>query len=110
MKEEKRCFRDERFRMPTREEILRQLRDRQDEMNRRFTVRRIGLFGSFASDASDEKSDIDLLVEFESPTFDHYMDLKFYLEALFGRSVDLVLPDTIKPRLIPHILRDVAYA
>jgi hypothetical protein len=38
------------------------------------------------------------------------MDLKFYLEALFGRSVDLVLPDTIKPRLIHHILRDVAYA
>jgi predicted nucleotidyltransferase len=44
------------------------------------------------------------------PTFDHYMDLKFYLEGLFGSSVDLVLADTIKPRLKPYIDRDLIYA
>ena len=37
------------------------------------------------------------------------MDLKFYPEDLFGRSVDVVLPDTIKPRLKTEILRDVVY-
>jgi hypothetical protein len=96
--------------MPSREEILRLLRERRDEMYVRFSVRGIGLFGSFARDATTDKSDIDLLVELEKPTFDHYMDLKFYLEELFCRSVDLVLSDTVKPRLIPHILREVAYA
>jgi hypothetical protein len=96
--------------MPSREEILSLLRERRSEIYVRFSVRRIGLFGSFARDATTEKSDIDLLVELERPTFDHYMDLKFYLEELFGRTVDLVLSDTVKPRLIPHILREVAYA
>ena len=96
--------------MPSREEILRLLRERRDEMYMRFSVRSIGLFGSFARDATTDKSDIDLLVELEKPTFDHYMDLKFYLEELFGRSVDLVLSDTVKPSLVPHILREVAYA
>jgi predicted nucleotidyltransferase len=79
-------------------------------MHMRFSVRRIGLFGSFSRDAAAEKSDIDLLVELEKPTFDHYMDLKFYLEDLFGRPVDLVMSETVKPRLAPFIQREVAYA
>jgi len=79
-------------------------------MHIRFSVRRIGLFGSFARDAAAEKSDIDLLVELEKPTFDHYMDLKFYLEDLFGRPVDLVMSETVKPRLAPFIQREAAYA
>jgi len=36
--------------------------------------------------------------------------LKFYLEGLFERPVDLVLSDTIKPRLKPVIQKEVAYA
>ena len=38
------------------------------------------------------------------------MDLKFYLEQLFDTPVDLVLADTIKPRLQPVIEREVIYA
>ena len=55
-------------------------------------------------------ADIDLIVDLSEPTFDHYMDLKFYLEALFERPVDLVLSDTIKPRLKPVIQKEAAYA
>jgi predicted nucleotidyltransferase len=73
-------------------------------------VRRIGLFGSFVTNKATEKSDIDVLVELEKPTFDHYMDLKFYLEDLFSRPVDLVIAETVKPRLVPFIQREVAYA
>ena len=54
-------------------------------------------------------SDIDILVELEAPTFDGYMDLKFYLEDLFGRDVDLVMADSVKPRLRPYIAREVQY-
>jgi len=46
-----------------------------------------------------------VLVQLDEPTFDHYMDLKFYLEDLFGADVDLVLADTVKPRLRPSIER-----
>ena len=75
-----------------------------------FLVRRIGLFGSFLRGERGEESDLDILVEMERPTFDHYMDLKFFLEEHLNRPVDLVLADTVKPRLKPIIARKVAYA
>jgi len=38
------------------------------------------------------------------------MDLKFYLEQLLNTEVDLVIADTVKPRLRPYISQEVAYA
>jgi len=38
------------------------------------------------------------------------MDLKYELEALFGQEVDLVMNDTIKPRLRPVIEKEAIYA
>ena len=74
-------------------------------------VRRIGVFGSFARGEEREESDIDILIEFEEGgrSFDTYMGLKFFLEDLFGRRVDLVDRDAIKPALAPHILWSVRY-
>ncbi len=93
-----------------RDEIIQRLQERQDEMRARFSVQRIGIFGSYLQGNASEKSDIDLIVDLSEPTFDHYMDLKFYLEALFERPVDLVLSDTIKRRLKPVIQKEAAYA
>ncbi|MCP4680715.1 MAG: nucleotidyltransferase family protein [Desulfobacterales bacterium] len=92
--------------MHQRDEIIRKLQRRTDEMRTRFSVRRIGLFGSHLQGAASETSDIDLLVDLSEPTFDHFMDLKFYLEDLFKQSVDLVLYDSIKPRLKPVIRKN----
>ena len=96
--------------MTTANSILHFLRQHQQELADRFTVRRIGLFGSVVHDAASERSDVDILVELDQPTFDHYMDLKFYLEERLERPVDLVLADTVKPRLRPIIASEVAYA
>ena len=71
---------------------------------------RTGLFGSFVHGQAKPGSDIDIVVDLAETSFDHYMDLKFFLEDLFGRSVDLVLADTVKPRLKPVIKREVVYA
>ena len=43
-------------------------------------------------------------------TFDHFMDLKFYLEDLLGRRTDLVIADTLKPRIRNAVLGEVVYA
>lgn len=77
-----------------------------------YGVRRIGLFGSYSRDEQEKTSDVDILVEFEENkrTFDNYMDLKFFLEDLFGFPVDLVMEGTIKPDLLPHIMGSVKYA
>ncbi len=77
-----------------------------------FGVKRVGLFGSFARLSQNAKSDIDILVEFNrgGKTFDNYMDLKFYLEKLFRRKVDLVIKDALKARIKNQVLSEVKYA
>lgn len=96
--------------MPTKEEILRFLKDHKQELAERFTIRRIGLFGSYLHGEADDDSDVDILMDLAQPTFDNYMDLKFFLEDYLRRPVDLVLADSVKPRLKPIIAREVSYA
>jgi predicted nucleotidyltransferase len=91
-----------------REQVLSVLNGHREEMRQRFGVKHLALFGSAARDQLKDDSDIDLLVEFEGPpTFDGYMDLKDYLEALFGTKVDLATDAMIKPRLRRHIEKDL---
>jgi predicted nucleotidyltransferase len=90
--------------------VLNSIRIHKKELKEKFTVRRIGVFGSLAREDADRESDVDILVEFDQPTFDHYMDLKFFLEQLLNAEVDLVMADTVKPRLRPYISQEVIYA
>ncbi|PDW01149.1 nucleotidyltransferase family protein [Candidatus Viridilinea mediisalina] len=75
-----------------------------------FGVRSLGLFGSYARGTTHANSDMDFLVDLELPSFDRYMNLKFWLEDTFEQTVDLVLIDTLKARLRPIILNEVVYA
>ncbi len=45
----------------------------------------------------------------DQPTFDHYMDLKFFLGHLLNVEVDLVMADTVKPRLRSYISQEIMY-
>ncbi len=82
----------------------------RQELSDRYTVKRIGVFGSCAKGDEGPESDVDIIVELDAPTFDHYMDLKFRLEEVLRRPVDLVMADTVKPRLRPIIERETVYA
>ncbi len=93
----------------TREEVLQTLEDRRQAL-RAMGVRKLGLFGSVARGDACEESDLDFVVEFDRKSFDGYMNLKLFLEELFGCRVDLVLSDGIKPRLKPVILGEAVYA
>lgn len=94
------------------QEILDELSMNLDKWKKQFGVRRIGLFGSYSRGKQKETSDIDILVEFEEDalTFDNYMDLKFNIEDLFRKSVDLVILDDIKPSLKQSIIGSAKYA
>lgn len=94
----------------TKEEVLGYLRVSKDRYARDFGVRRIGIFGSTVRGETSVRSDLDVLVIMEHPTFDRFMDLKFELEDHFGVSVDLVLSETLKARLRPTIERETVYA
>ncbi len=91
-----------------RAKILGRLSHNIDQIEGQFSVKAISVFGSAARDEMRKGSDIDVLVEFAGrPTFDRYMDLKFYLENLFGVSVDLVTVDAVKPRMRSAIERSL---
>jgi len=95
----------------TKKEIIRKLEENKERI-RGYGIKKIGVFGSYIRDEQREKSDIDVLVEFERDkiTFDNYMHLKFFIEDLFKRKADLVILDDLKPRLKPYILKEVEYA
>ena len=92
--------------------VLALLREHEPILREQFGVKKIGVFGSFVRGEERPDSDVDVLVEFRrgQETFDHYMDLKFYLEDLFGRSVDLVMKGAVKRRLREYIMNEVVYA
>ena len=93
----------------TKNQIIKTLSENQ-ELIKRYGVNRLGLFGSVARGEATDSSDIDFVVEFEKKTFDAYMGLKHSLEDLFKCRVDLVLKDSIKPRLRKIIMDEVVYA
>ncbi len=95
--------------MLTQDEILEKLKDQKTAL-RRFGVKKLGLFGSYSRGEASLASDMDFVVELDRKSFDSYMDLKFFLEGLFQNDVDLVLEDSIKPRLRQSIAGEIRYA
>ena len=70
-------------------------------------IKSLELFGSVARNEATESSDLDFLVEFDgTATFDRYMDLKFFLEELFNRPIDLITKRSLKPQLRATVLEE----
>jgi len=92
------------------EDVLKRLRKNRSQLQA-FGVKRIGLFGSFVRGEQKNISDIDLIVEFEpgKKTFDNFMALSFFLEALFQHKVELVTAESLSPYIGPYILKEVEY-
>ena len=90
-------------------DVIETLRRHGKEIRERFGVRRIGVFGSYARGDEREGSDVDILVEFDKPTFDNFMDLSIYLEDLLGREVDLVTPNSLSPYIRPVVEKEVVW-
>jgi hypothetical protein len=91
------------------EDILKILEVNQKALQQ-FGVVSLALFGSYVRGEEEGSSDLDFVVEFKKKTFDAYMGLKEFLEDLFGCPVDLVIKETIKPRLRENILREAVHA
>lgn len=66
------------------------LHGHQDSL-RKYDVKQFGLFGSYVKDAAHEDSDIDLLAEFETSSFNDYMGLRIFIEVFFEKKIDLVI-------------------
>jgi len=93
------------------DELLKIFNIYKGEIRQRFKVKEIGIFGSYVRNEQGQKSDIDILVEFEDgyKTFDNYMELKFFLEKILNSKIDLVLKTTIRDEIKQNILSEVTY-
>ena len=93
-----------------RQAVLDRLAAEADGLRRRFGVVDLALFGSLARGQAGEDSDLDLLVTFDgTPDFDRFFGVKFHLEDIFGRRVDLVTPNALRPELRPRIEREAIH-
>lgn len=89
-------------------EIIRRINLASSELEGRFGVRSLSLFGSAARDDLGPDSDVDILVEFaERVDFERYFGVKFLLEEALGRPVDLVTDKMLKARLRASIAGDL---
>jgi len=91
--------------------VIKKLKEIKDYLRKEYGVEKIGLFGSLVRNEQNESSDIDLLIEIQTEMLSliKYMKLKFFLEDILGRKVDLVLKRAIKPRLRERIFREIIY-
>ena len=92
----------------TRDDVISKIKANRRAL-KRYSVKSLALFGSAARNKLRKRSDIDILVQFDKTTWANYIGLKFYLEDLLEREVDLVTPKALKPATKPSIDKDLLY-
>lgn len=97
--------------MATKQEIITALHALKPELQARFKVKEIGLFGSYVRGEQKESSDVDLLVTFDKDAslFNH-MRLELYLEEKLRQKVDVVSRNALRKEIREEVLNQVVFA
>lgn len=93
-------------------EIRQVLTAHKTDVQARYRVQEIGIFGSFARGEQRRGSDIDILVEFKGrhiPGLLKFIEMERFFERLLKKKVDLVRKGGIRPELRKAILQEVVY-
>lgn len=87
--------------------IMEKLRKSKPVVEKEYSVKSLEVFGSFTRGEQKKGSDLDILVEFYQ-TIDlfKYIELENFLSKELGVKVDLVMKDTLKPRIKERILKE----
>ncbi|MFC1718063.1 nucleotidyltransferase family protein [Candidatus Poribacteria bacterium] len=89
------------------EEIVSELRELMPFLAEKYSVKSLEAFGSYTRGEQSKGSDLDILVEFhETIDLFMYMELEEFLSEALGIKVDLVMKDTLKPRIKEKILKE----
>ena len=73
----------------TREYILNTLKEHKKLLQERYSVEKIGLFGSYATNTATQDSDIDIYVKLKENKFDNIAGLWNFLEEFYKTKIDL---------------------
>ncbi len=89
------------------EKILEILRRQIPMLAERYGVEKLEVFGSYVRSEQRKDSDLDILVTFkEVPSLLTFIAIENYLSDLLGVKVDLVMKDSLKPKIGKQILRE----
>jgi uncharacterized protein len=92
------------------EELIMMLKAFKERQGKRFRLRSLGVFGSFARGEGTADSDIDIVFETDEPNLFRTAVMKEELEALLARRVDVVRwREGMNPRLRARIVREALY-
>lgn len=97
--------------MKTLEEVKKILEEHKEEIKKKYGVKFMGIFGSFAKNEQTEVSDIDILIEFERSIGLKFFELADYLEEILDMKGDLVTFEAVKQkqRLWDNVKGDLIY-
>jgi predicted nucleotidyltransferase len=95
--------------MYTLEIILEKLRRHKPQLQQKYPISQLGVFGSYARGEATENSDIDITVEFNGPMGLNFVAMANEIEYLFGIKVDVVPKRSIKPAYLPLVEKDILY-
>ncbi|RLA87056.1 MAG: nucleotidyltransferase [Deltaproteobacteria bacterium] len=85
-------------------EALKVLREHKRELREKFGVKEIQIFGSYVRGDQKERSDIDLIVDFEDiPDLLEFIGLERRLEEILGVKVDLLTQESLSPYIRKYI-------
>ncbi len=90
--------------MLTREKITDILSEKSEYLAEVYGVKKIGLFGSYANGTYTEASDIDIIVEFETPLGFKFMEFADYFEEILGKPVDVLTVGGLEGIRISHVV------
>lgn len=89
------------------ERIRNKLRKNLPFLRDKYKVKEIGIFGSYIKGEQKKRSDVDILVDFyETIDLFTFVELEDFLSKTIGIKVDLVMKDTLKPRIKERILKE----
>jgi uncharacterized protein len=91
-------------------EVLKQLRTMRSDLEVQYHVKSIGIFGSYSRRLQTEKSDLDLVVEFEKPIgLMAFVHLKNLISDRLNLPVDLVTYDGLHPLIRDRVMHEFVY-
>lgn len=89
--------------------ILNFLTSHKKELESKFFITKIGLFGSYARGTANEDSDIDIVIQSTKKDFFLREDLREYLELNLNKNVDVGYLDSIRIYYKNKIKKDIIY-
>jgi hypothetical protein len=95
--------------MYTLEDIIEKLKQVKPELQRKYPITGIGVFGSYARGEANQESDIDIAVDIHG-----FMGLSFVamadeIENILGIKTDVIPLRSVKPEYLPYIEKDIIY-